>query len=60
MISQKLQDLLNTQIQNELYSAYLYWSMSAYCEEQNLKGFANWFRVQVQEERDHALMFRCV
>ena len=57
MISQKLQDLINIQIQNELYSAYLYWSMAAYCEEKNLKGFANWYRIQTQEERDHALMF---
>ena len=39
------------------YSAYLYLSMASYFESINLKGFANWYRVQVQEERDHALMF---
>lgn len=57
MISQEMQKLLNEQLQKEFYSAYLYLSMVAYFEEQNLKGFANFFRVQVQEERDHAMMF---
>lgn len=57
MISQEMQNLLNQQIKKEFYSAYLYLSMVAYLEEQNLKGFANFFRVQVQEERDHAMMF---
>ncbi len=57
MISKKLEQLLNEQVKNEFYSAYLYLSMASYFESINLKGFANWFRVQVQEERDHALMF---
>ena len=57
MISKKLEQLLNEQVKNELYSAYLYLSMASYFESINLKGFANWYRVQVQEERDHALMF---
>jgi ferritin len=57
MISEKMQQLLNEQLQKELYSAYFYLSMEAYLEEQNLKGFAHFFRVQLQEERDHAMMF---
>lgn len=56
MISEKLQGLLNDQIRKELYSAYLYLSMEAYYTSLNLAGFANWFRVQAQEERDHALI----
>ncbi len=57
MISEKMQDALNTQINKELYSAYLYLSMAAYCESINLKGFANWMTVQVQEELSHARKF---
>lgn len=57
MISDKMQQLMNEQINKELFSAYLYLSMVAYFEEKNLKGFANFFKVQVQEERDHAMMF---
>ena len=57
MISQKLNILLNEQIQKEFYSAYLYLSMEAYFANQNLDGFVNYFHVQVQEERDHALKF---
>lgn len=54
MISQKMQDAINGQIQKEFYSAYLYLSMATYCESQSLKGFANWLRVQYQEETFHA------
>jgi len=57
MISEKIQKLLNEQIVKEFYSAYLYLSIEAYLTEQNLVGFANWFRVQAQEERDHAMIF---
>lgn len=57
MISEKMQQILNEQIQKEFFSAYLYLSMEAYLEDQGLKGFANFFRVQAQEERDHAMMF---
>ena len=57
MLSKKLQDAMNEQIKNELYSAYLYLSMSAYCEAANLPGFAHWMRVQAQEEEAHALKF---
>jgi ferritin len=57
MISEKLQKQLNEQIVKEFYSAYLYLSIEAYYTSLNLNGFANWFRVQAQEERDHAMMF---
>lgn len=55
MISEKMNDLLNRQVQKEFYSAYLYLGFEAYFQHQNLDGFANFFRVQVQEERDHAM-----
>lgn len=55
MITKKMETAINEQINAELYSAYLYLSMSAWCESQNLKGFANWLRVQYQEETAHAL-----
>ena len=54
MLSENMQEALNTQINKELYSAYLYLSMAAYCESINLKGFASWMIVQVQEEVSHA------
>jgi ferritin len=57
MLSKTLQDAMNEQIKNELYSAYLYLSMSAYCEAANLPGFAHWMRMQAQEEVDHAMRF---
>lgn len=57
MISEKMQQKLNEQIQKEFFSAYLYLSMEAYFASRNLNGFANFFRVQAQEERDHAMMF---
>ena len=57
MISEKINKLLNEQVQKEFYSAYLYLGMQAYFANQNLDGFANFFSVQVQEERDHAMKF---
>ena len=57
MINPKVHELLNTQINKEFYSAYLYLSFSNYFEEAGLDGFANWYRIQAQEERDHALLF---
>ncbi len=57
MISEKMEKLLNEQIQKEFYSAYLYLSMEAYLTSLNLAGFAHYFRVQTQEERDHAMVF---
>lgn len=57
MMKQRLQDIINAQVNAEFYSAYLYLSMSAYFQSQNLPGFANWMRVQFQEEQFHALRF---
>lgn len=55
MLNQKMADAFNDQINKELYSAYLYFAMQSYFEELNLQGFANWFNVQVQEEKAHAM-----
>ena len=55
MLNKTIQDAINEQIKNELYSAYLYLSMSAYCESINLPGCAHWMRMQEQEERIHAI-----
>ena len=57
MIGQALVDALNEQLKHELYSSYLYLAMSAYCDDQNLPGFAHWMRVQAEEEREHAMKF---
>lgn len=57
MLNKKITDLLNDQINKEFYSAYLYLEMSNYFEAKGLDGFANWFYVQAQEERDHAMLF---
>ena len=54
----KVYELLNDQINKELYSAYLYLSFADYYEEEGLNGYANWYEIQAQEERDHALIFR--
>ncbi len=56
MISSKVQDILNIQINKEFYSAYLYLAMSAYFEEIGLNGFANWTKVQAKEEVDHGMI----
>jgi ferritin len=53
----KIEKAFNKQINEELFSAYLYLSMSAYFEAENLKGMANWMRVQAQEEMVHAMKF---
>jgi len=55
MIGEKMQNALNAQINAELYSAYLYLSMVAYFESTSLPGFANWMKVQTQEEVSHAM-----
>jgi ferritin len=57
MLNKTMQNAMNDQIQAELYSAYLYLSMSAYFEAENLPGFANWMRLQAQEEEAHAMRF---
>lgn len=48
---------INNQINEELFSSYLYLSMAAYAKEKNLDGFANWFEIQAKEEVDHAMGF---
>ncbi len=57
MLSKVMQGEINEQIKNELYSAYLYISMSAHFEAANLPGFAHWMRLQSQEEVLHAMKF---
>ena len=57
MINNTMQDAMNEQINKELFSSYLYLSMAAYFEDKNLPGFANWMRVQSEEERAHAMKF---
>lgn len=57
MLSEKVAALLNEQVNKEFYSAYLYLDFSHYFEERGLDGFANWYRIQAQEERDHAMLF---
>ena len=55
MIGKAMQDAINEQINKELYSSYLYLSMAAYFEDQNLPGFAKWMRTQEGEEREHGM-----
>ena len=57
MIGKKTEEALNGQLNAELYSAYLYLSMAAYFESTDLPGFANWMKIQFQEEQFHALKF---
>ncbi|MGC1376959.1 MAG: ferritin [Anaerolineales bacterium] len=57
MISTTMQDIINEQINKELFSSYLYLSMAAFFEEKNLSGFAKWMHVQSGEEREHAMKF---
>lgn len=57
MISEKLQNAINEQINKEFYSAYYYFSMAAYLESIGLGGFSNFFKVQVEEERFHTNKF---
>lgn len=60
-MNNKVQEVLNKQINAELWSAYLYLSMSAYFESEGFAGFANWMRIQYQEESAHAMkMFNFV
>ena len=56
MLDSKVSKLLNEQIKNELFSAYLYLDFSLYYKEEGLDGFANWYMIQTQEERDHAML----
>ena len=56
-MNDKIAKLLNEQINKEFYSAYLYLDMANYYDELDLDGFSNYYMVQAQEERDHALLF---
>ncbi len=55
MLSKEMEKALNEQIQKELYSSYLYLSMSLYFDSENLGGFANWTKKQAGEEYEHAM-----
>ena len=57
MLNSKIQDALNAQVNAEIYSSYLYLSMSTYFESSNLKGMTNWMQIQAQEELSHAMKF---
>ena len=57
MLNPKIEQAFNEQLNAEAYSAYLYWSMSAYFESMNLKGFASWMRIQALEEMTHTEKF---
>ena len=57
MLSKKVKDLLNAQVNAEFYSAYLYLDFSNYYKDEGLDGYANWYMIQAQEERDHAMLF---
>ena len=56
-MDKKVHELLNAQINKELYSAYLYLEFSNRFKADGLDGFANWYMIQAQEERDHAMLF---
>ena len=58
MLNKKIAELINDQVNKEFYSAYLYLDFANFCDDEGLDGFANWYEVQAQEERDHAMMFR--
>ncbi|BBB33343.1 ferritin [Thermotomaculum hydrothermale] len=57
MFDKKMEEALNKQLNEELFSAYLYLSMSAWFDSIGLKGFANWMMVQYKEETEHAMKF---
>ena len=55
-MDKKVSELLNDQINKELYSAYLYLDMANFYSTKGLDGFANWYEIQAREEQDHALL----
>ena len=57
MLSKRMEEALNAQVNAEFWSAYLYLSMSMHFESEGYKGIANWFAVQFKEEQDHATIF---
>ena len=56
MMDKKVSELLNDQINKELYSAYLYLDMANFYSAKGLDGFANWYEIQAKEEQDHAML----
>ncbi len=58
MLNEKIAKLINEQVNKELYSGYLYLDFANYYAAEGLDGFAHWYEVQAQEERDHAMMMR--
>lgn len=56
MLNKNVSGLLNRQVNYEFYSAYLYLDFSNYYYNEGLEGFGNWYKVQAQEERDHAML----
>lgn len=58
MLEAKIKDLIVDQINKEFYSAYLYLDFANFYADKGLDGFANWFEIQAQEERDHAMLMR--
>lgn len=57
MLNKKIVDLINSQINKEFFSSFLYLDISNYYIDKNLNGFGNWFAVQTQEEHAHAMLF---
>ena len=57
MLDKRVTELLNDQINKELYSAYLYLDIANFYIDNDMDGFGNWYNIQAQEERDHALLF---
>lgn len=57
MLDKHVVELLNDQVNKEFFSAYLYLDFSNFYEDKGLEGFANWYKIQAQEERDHAMLF---
>ena len=58
MLNAKIAKLINEQVNKELYSGYLYLDFANYYADEGLDGFAHWYEIQAQEERDHAMMMR--
>ena len=58
MLNAKIAKLINEQVNKELYSGYLYLDFENYYADEGLDGFAHWYEIQAQEERDHAMMMR--
>ena len=56
-MNKKVAELINDQINKEFYSAYLYLEFANYYADAGLDGYENWYRIQAQEERDHAMLF---